>query len=69
MDLEDASALPAAVPPDPPESFDPSGADPDPLTRFQRWWDQARAVAPSPEVADSMTLPPAIERAGPRPGW
>lgn len=56
MDLEDAGPHPAAVPPDPPESFDPSGADPDPLQRFQRWWDQARAVASSPDVADSMVL-------------
>jgi len=45
-----------AVPPDPPETFDPSGAEPDPLARFQRWWDQAKAVALSPEVADSMFL-------------
>jgi pyridoxamine 5'-phosphate oxidase len=45
-----------AVPPDPPESFDPSGAEPDPLARFQRWWDQAKAVASSPDVADSMFL-------------
>jgi len=56
MDLEDAGAQSAAVPPDPSESFGPSGAEPDPLTRFQRWWDQARAVVPSPDVADSMTL-------------
>jgi len=56
MDVEDAGAQSAAVPPDPSESFGPSGAEPDPLTRFQRWWDQARAVVPSPDVADSMTL-------------
>jgi pyridoxamine 5'-phosphate oxidase len=41
---------------DPAESFDPSGAEPDPLARFQRWWDQARATASSPDVADCMFL-------------
>lgn len=65
MDLEDAGAPPAAVPPDPPESFDPSGADPDPLRRFQRWWEQARAVAPSPDIADSMALATADQEGRP----
>lgn len=41
---------------EPPESFDARGADADPIARFRRWWDRARAVAASPDAADSMAL-------------
>lgn len=38
---------------DPPESFDPAHAEPDPVARFARWWAQARAASP---YADAMAL-------------
>jgi pyridoxamine 5'-phosphate oxidase len=43
-----------APPPEPAERFDPGGADPDPLERFRRWWEEARRAAP--ESADAMAL-------------
>ena len=38
---------------DGPESFDPANAEPDPLSRFARWWTQARGASP---FADAMAL-------------
>jgi pyridoxamine 5'-phosphate oxidase len=39
---------------EPSDRFDPAGADPDPLDRFRRWWEAARAVAP--DAADAVAL-------------
>ena len=36
---------------DPPETFDPATADPDPLGRFERWWAEAKAVVPGDDVS------------------
>ncbi len=55
MDLEEGPPLPD-LDAERPETFDPEGADPDPLARFRRWWNRAREAADSPDVADSMTL-------------
>ena len=38
---------------DGPENFDPANAEPDPLSRFARWWTQARGASP---FADAMAL-------------
>jgi pyridoxamine 5'-phosphate oxidase len=38
------NAHPDVAPSDPNESFDPGKADPDPMERFRRWADQARAA-------------------------
>ncbi|HXF56533.1 MAG TPA: pyridoxamine 5'-phosphate oxidase [Actinomycetota bacterium] len=48
---------------EPAERFDPEGADPDPLERFRRWWEEARRVAP--DSADAMALATADARARP----
>ena len=43
----------SAVQPDPPETFDPTSAERDPLARFARWWTEARDASP---FADAMAL-------------
>lgn len=50
-------------PVEPAERFDPEGADPDPLERFRRWWEEARRVAP--DSADAMALATADAHAQP----
>src|SRR5262249_56760825 len=41
--------------PDPSETFDVAGADPDPFARFQRWWTDGRVAVPDGD-ADSMVV-------------
>jgi pyridoxamine 5'-phosphate oxidase len=41
--------------PDPSETFDVAGADPDPFDRFERWWAHARIAVPGSD-ADAMVV-------------
>jgi pyridoxamine 5'-phosphate oxidase len=41
--------------PDPSETFDVAGADPDPFARFERWWADGRVAVPGGD-ADSMVV-------------
>jgi pyridoxamine 5'-phosphate oxidase len=41
--------------PDPSETFDVAGADPDPFDRFERWWAHARLAVPAGD-ADAMVV-------------
>ena len=42
---------PDRPPVDPPERFDPATADPDPVGRFERWWEEAKAVVPGDDAS------------------
>src|SRR4029453_18544835 len=42
-------------PPDPSETFDVAGADPDPFDRFERWWAHTRIAVPGGD-ADAMVV-------------
>src|SRR5262245_13668459 len=50
--------------PDPSESFDAKGADPDPYDRFDRWWAHAR-IAVAGDEADAMVVATATARGEP----
>jgi pyridoxine/pyridoxamine 5'-phosphate oxidase len=50
--------------PDPSETFDVAGADPDPFDRFERWWAHARLAVPDGD-ADAMVV--ATASAGGKP--
>src|SRR5262245_43696194 len=41
--------------PEPSETFDVAGADPDPFARFERWWADARIAVPDGD-ADAMVV-------------
>jgi len=57
--------VPDDVPaPDPSETFDVAGADPDPFDRFERWWAHARIAVPD---GDAYAMVVATASAGGEP--